>query len=478
MSRLVFSVVGLRTASGVTLGVQLREPPAFGRHAVELSLTPMAAPFQALHGEPGANAVREAGRALFDALTSNNPDLRKHLEAALLVQPPDRCPVFVELTTGGAESFPWEALCSQDGDFLGLDERWAVGRIVESISPLPATWFFEPPLRVAVVLSCLSVPAAPEWVALRAACEAAQVPVELLVLVSEDSLHEEISAAGLDWVTVEFVSSTVAGIAQRLQPFNAHVLHLFCHGISTGTSPHLQVAVRSDWLTGTASSLLVEAQDLRAFNPPVDSLPWLVVLNSCETAAAGGDESARSVALDLITTGGVPAVVGMREPIRSADAVLFTRAFYDQLLPEVAHLLDPAAEAAPIEWARLVMGARAQIAEQYEPLEAQRGTRKEWTLPVVYTRSASFQVQTSVTPVTEQPAAEQPVSGQPAQRVPEQPMAPPPDPDVGAETTRSIVLSIRTLTGMRAQVEGSGDQVMLDLIDQELARLRAALAGR
>src|SRR5690606_39275015 len=268
-----------------------------------------------------------------------NKDLALHLTAALQVQPPERYPVFVELTTPGAENFPWEALCSQEGDFLGLDERWAGGRIVETISPVPGVWRFEPPLRVAAVLSCLRVPAADEWAALRDACAATGLPVRLLVLVSEEALHEEIAAAGLDWVTVEFVPPTVQEIGERLQMFDAHVLHMFCHGLSTETSPHLQVAVRSDWLTATSSSLMVEAQDIRTFNPRVGGLPWLVVLNSCETAGASGEEAVRSLALDLIYEGGVPAVVAMREPVRSDDAVLFTGAFYDQLLPEFEKLL-------------------------------------------------------------------------------------------------------------------------------------------
>ncbi|MCK0113172.1 CHAT domain-containing protein [Ornithinimicrobium sp. F0845] len=513
MSRIVFSVVGLSTSSGTTLGIQLKEPPAFGRQAVELSVSATDPTFQALHGVPPENAVREAGRVLFDALIANNPDLRKHIEAALLVQPPNRFPVFVELTTGGAEGFPWEALCTQDGDFLGLDERWAVGRIVESISPLPGTWLFEPPLRIAAVLSCLGVPGAPEWGALRAACEASEVPVELVVLVSEDALHQEISAAGLDWVTVEFVPSTVVDIAARLQTFNAHVLHMFCHGLSTGTSPHLQVATRADWLEGTASSLMVEARDLRSFNPPIDNLPWLVVLNSCETAAAGDPESARSVALDLIAEGGVPAVVGMREPVRSDDATLFTRAFYDQLLPEVNRLLDPERSADPVDWARLVVSAREQIAEQYEPLDAQRGTKKEWTLPVVYSRPASFQVQpvapsAPVPPAPVPPAPDGPPPPDPGQAPPDAVQPPPPAPDPAApapgpgdrvrppldgqpgaggaeqpppeagESSRSLALSVRALTGLRAQVEAAGDPEMLAHIDQEIARLQALLDGR
>lgn len=302
MSRVVFSIVEMPGPDGVCLGIQLKEPPELPRPQPEpLGLAATDPAFQALRGVPPDGAVREAGRLLFDALTQNSPVARQ-LSAALLVQPPERRPVFVELATTDGENFPWEALCNAEGRFLGLDERWAVGRIVETVIPVDGYWHFEPPLRLAAILSCLGVPAIDEWTALRAAVEATALPLELLVLVSEDTLHAEISQSAPPWVHVEFVPSTVAEMQVRLQQFNPHVLHMFCHGLSTETSPHLQVATRADWLTGESSSLMVEAGDIGGFNPPVDALPWLVVLNSCETASATGVEAAGSVALNLIYT--------------------------------------------------------------------------------------------------------------------------------------------------------------------------------
>src|SRR5690606_7002501 len=303
--------------------------------------------------------------------------------------------------------------------------------------------------------------------------------------------------------------------------------------LSTETSPHLQVAVRSDWLTATSSSLMVEAQDIRTFNPRVGGLPWLVVLNSCETAGASGEVSVRSLALDLIYEGGVPAVVAMREPVRSDDAVLFTGAFYDQLLPEFEKLLHDASENDPVDWARLMVGARHQLAEQYEPLSDQLGTKKEWTLPVVYTRPAVFRLQVahavdaqvaapSVLPSTPNPAARVPAAPAPPATPPgggpttgaeattgaEPSTAAPSEhaeesaaesespggrptgsPPVGPgqesvpsepadlETTRSIVLSIDALTGLRDQLVISGDPQMLADVDHELSRLNDRLEG-
>jgi hypothetical protein len=212
----------------------------------------------------------------------------------------------------------------------------------------------------------------------------------------------------------------------------------------------------------------------------------------------------------------------MREPVRSDDAVLFTKAFYDQLLPEFERMLDHAQEDEPVDWARLLVDARHQLAEQYEPLSDQLGTKKEWTLPVVYTRPSVFRLQVPTTAV-EPPASTPPgppdqgtraaappspapaPSGPPGSPLPA-PQEPTiagsaPEPTTGAgppadgesagagtqpetagsldvETTRSIVLSIDALTGLRNQLENSGDTQMLDEVDRELAALIDRLEGR
>lgn len=508
MTRVVFSIVEMPGADGVMrLGIQLKEPPELPRPQPEpLGLDANDAAFQALRGVPPEGAVRAAGRLLYDALTHNSPVARQ-LSAAQLVQPPDRRPVFVELATTDGENFPWEALCNNEGRFLGLDERWAVGRIVETVVPVDGYRHFDPPLRVAAVLSCLGVPAVDEWIALRTALESSALPIDVLVLVSEDVLHTEIAETAPDWVHVEYVPSTVVEMQSRLQQFNAHVLHMFCHGLSTETSPHLQVATRADWLTGQTSSLMVESGDIGGFNPPVDALPWLVVLNSCETASATGAEAAGSVALNLIYYEGIPAVVGMREPVRSDDATLFTHAFYVQLLPEFAGLLTSPNLPEPVDWARLLVNARAQLADQYEPLDAQRGTKKEWTLPVVYTRPSVFTIQASAAPAAGSgngvppPAADAaepsppmpevgagsgPADSSRAQSHPAARRVPEPQtaasgtnqPPFAEQTTRALVLTVDALRGLRATVEGTGDTSLLGSIDSKLTHLLEELEPR
>jgi len=457
VSRLVFRILGGQSGGMAAWETQLEEPPVLGRRPAPFACSGTEPEFTALSGSVfAAEEIKDAGRRLFDAVVAN-PDLAPHLTAALQVQQPQRYPVFVELATTGAESLPWEAMCSPAGDFLALDERWAVGRMVDSLSPLEPVWRFAPPLRIAAVLSALGVPANGEWEALRAACAKANLPLDVLVLVSEESLEDKIRKHTPAWATVEFVPPTVSELQQRLRAFQPHVLHLFCHGSAADESPHLQIATKPDWLGAATSSLLVEANEVRDFTARTDNLPWLVVLNCCETATAVAEDT-QSVALSLVYEGGIPAVVGMREPVRSDDATLFTEAFYEQLLPELEQRVGGgAAGGSPLDWPMLAVEARRRLVKRHHGLLNKAGAGKAWTLPVVYTRPLSF-------------------AFQPAPAPPAGPPPPAPAPEAGPP--RRLKLRIEALTGFRAQVEASGDDALLADIDAELTELHVLLEAQ
>jgi hypothetical protein len=76
--------------------------------------------------------------------------------------------------------------------------------------------------------------------------------------------------------------------------------------------------------------------------------PWLVVLNACESAATG-DSGAQSVAVALVYDG-VPAVVGMREPVVSSDAACFTRSFYSTLVATLDPVLEGTEKTLTVDW--------------------------------------------------------------------------------------------------------------------------------
>lgn len=353
--------------------------------------------FEALRGAVlNPDAVRCAGRRLFDAVAVHG-DFVKELGKALDMQLPDRCPLFVKIgDPTGVESLPWEALCSPGGDFLGLDARWAVGRIIAGRGQSATLWPFTPPLRVAAVLSCLGIPAAPEWEALLEGLTASDLPVEILAVVSEEQLYEDIrAAAGAapdSRVTVEFVPGGLTELQERVADFQPHVLHFFCHG-STEDGPHIELAAKSDWPYGP-SSLTAEPPELRAFTAPTDQ-PWLVVLNCCESALAGVADDLHSLALNLVYAG-IPAVVGMREPVFSVDANRFTRAFYKKMAHELATIGTASGEHV-VDWTSFIVAARRYVAEKHKEngrtFSAVAASTKEWTLPSLYVGSQPFVLQ-------------------------------------------------------------------------------------
>ncbi|MEZ5114641.1 MAG: CHAT domain-containing protein [Candidatus Nanopelagicales bacterium] len=437
MNRLVFQLAdSVAPGDGSAyVALSLAEPRVFGSPALPFPVTANDPPYAALVGGVlPEHGVLDAGRALYDALLVH-PHLQQALQSALQTQPPARFPVLVEIATGaGAEALPWETLCAPSGDFLGLDERWAVGRVVAGPGPTPTEWFLRAPLRVAAVLSCLGVEAAGEWAALRDGLAAAPgLGTEVLAVVSEESLHAQITAEALPGVRVELVPSDVGDLQRLVAEFHPHVLHFFCHGSTEGTA-HLQVAVKSDWVTGTPErSLLVEAREIRAFTRPTDDPPWVVVLNCCRSAAGSETAQLESLALKLVYDAGVPAVVGMREPVLSDDASVFSAAFYRRLATDLAARLDGTVPAEqPWDWAALVVEARTRLARRMPglTLSAAAAATKEWSLPVVYTRPEPLLVR----------------PGHPGEPAPG-PQVAPADPEQAARAARLELQALQALAG-------------------------------
>jgi hypothetical protein len=376
------------------VALSLDEPPGppggglqtFSYDGAEVELAGLAA-------ELPDGAVRKAGQYLYEAIANGHAELKDELRAALKIAAADRCPVFVRIDgPADLEALPWEAMCSPGGDFLGLDERWAAGRIVRAAAG-GAPWPF-PPLRVAAVLSCLGVPAEAEWAALRDAVgplARAGLPTEMRLVVSEPGLHEtierEAGAGATPKLSVTFVPPELEELQSAIASFKPHILHFFCHGSAAGT-PHLELAVKTDWGPGYPKrGLTVEAGEILKFTDPQHK-PWLVVLNCCEGAAPGGEET-QSLALNLAYKGGVPAVVAMREPVTSNDASIFTQAFYS----EFAHYLTTQTRGGDaIDWPRLLVKARLGLARKHagrSTTDAASST-KEWTLPMMYVQDQPF----------------------------------------------------------------------------------------
>jgi len=369
----------------------LERPPLPGRGTRQLGASIADFSFT-----DSAQPVRRAGEAIYSRLVGH-PEFQTALVQAMAVATDERCPLLVHLDIdGAADRIPWETLCAPDGTFLGLEPRWSVARVVDSAVKLPGTVAFQPPLRIAVLLSCLGISAADEWARLIQAVQASAVPVEILALVGEPDVEETIAKQAHPNVTVAGIpgADDFPELREQVVTFRPHVLHLFCHG-SLRDGAHLELATQVDWLANApVSSLFLEPNQVAALADPVER-PWLAVLNCCE--GAGASDQIHTLASSLVYSGGIAAVVGMREPIASDDATLFTERFYPLLLDAVARVA--AGSPGVLDWSGLLVEPRRGLVQRRPGVfTAVAADRREWTLPVLYLRPEDFVVSLAAPP--------------------------------------------------------------------------------
>jgi hypothetical protein len=222
-----------------------------------------------------------------------------------------------------------------------------------------------------------------EWEALRDAIEASGLDVALSLFVVEDALEQLVVGEQKRWVTLTRVPPTQGELLAALERAKPQLLHVYSHG-SANAGGFIEIAT-----PGTAQfgdrPLYLEARHLSMLR---DKL-WLVTLDACEGATPAG--GVHSFAYTLVDSG-VPAAIGMREVIDSADANVFCRAFYTSALTTLAGQLLPGSRA-EVEWAVAVSVAREALCGP-GPAAATAGTQKPWTLPVLYARAGHFLVDT------------------------------------------------------------------------------------
>jgi hypothetical protein len=393
------------------------KPRVAGSKAIPFGCTIGDAAFAALNGAAADDEpIKLAGNRLFAALTAH-PDINQRLQAAMLTDKGSRYPVFIEIdSTAGVEALPWEALCSPTDLYFGLDDRWALARIVEPPTPpSPLPHRLTPPIRIAAVLSCLNISALGELAALRQAIRSTGADhAQLLVIVSEETLFRDLKARQAEGTApeiarVEFVPPNLDTLQSTIRAFAPHVVHFFCHG-SAQNSPHIELARKSDWQDPEPKPLIAEALDFHGFTEPTDALPWLVVLNCCEGAGVTDASDSQSLALRLVQAGVAPAVLGMREPVVSSTANQLTEALYSKLLTKLAERIQTGDQSpTPLDWPHLVVAARDRLARSNgTPLSQARARAKDWLLPIVYLYSGDFNLQVLPPPPGPPPATDAP----------------------------------------------------------------------
>ena len=490
--------VSPQVAHGSNLATTLEEPPLGEQLPYPFECTGTEQQFVGLQcAELSDGAVREAGAYIYSQLVAN-PDVAQAINQALLTN--DRpVPLLLELKGSDAvETLPWEMLYAPaKGKFLAL-ENWPIGRRVRTEAPNAAPGLWEPPLRIAVFLSCLGIPARDEWTSLRTAVEKSPAAVEVLAFVAEPDLRDELVQTPPPWLRVDGIPDSPDALAERIRQhadagFHIQVMHFFCHG-SIEAGPHLELATTSDWGPPVArqSSLTLEPSQIRDLTDATNR-PWLVVLNCC-LGAAPGDADAEpapvgapeggppagesiqawrqraatySLARQLVLNAGFPAVVGMREPVDTPDATTFSMRFYPQLFRTIAEL--PPGTPTPVDFNWLVVPARRRLADVAGVVRAKSaGARKQWSLPVVYLRHSNFTVTPARSPA-------RPSIGEPEPPAPPQPVPPaaPPEIPPAAKDPQVAAPSLQLLKDILA---GLGDDAP-EGYRRDLQRLIAFLEG-
>jgi hypothetical protein len=341
------------------------------------------------------NAVKTHGSQLFQKLTAAHPAIGQVLTTAL--QTPGATPSFYfNLLADDAERLCWETLYEQHNGFLALQQEWAIARMADSTFDIvrPPVAIFDSPLRLMAILSAHNVPAEPEWQQLKAEVIRSRndqaCPVELSLLIGEEALFgtitQEIANEHLPGITVAPMPMQTEDIKKAVNAFSPHILHFFTHGSVDYGSATLQMGHFGD--AGLPNgSISLSTSELTRF--AAMKTVWLVTLNCCDSGRAVPEM--HSMAHRLVAQG-VPAALGMMEPIAPADAHELCGAFYRAIFEYLVDRLKIApGDQVEVEWSKVLHPARSAL-KTLHIAQGQPDTRREWTLPVLYVRIEPFYV--------------------------------------------------------------------------------------
>lgn len=352
-----------------------------------------------------SDVIANAGSAIHDRLSAHG-NLADALRATLTTPSGTatrEIRIHIEPIAKAAHNLPWETLLHPADGFVALSRDLPFTRSVPPVAtdgvraaaPLGGT------LKLVGVLAAAQIPGDPEWSAIeRSLRHWPSDGLDVLILVDRPELRQriqdDVAAKELQGVTVELVPTTVERLVQRIGDHAPHILHLFCHGRADGGGV-LEVAT-------PATSIGQPPLYLRP--GPLASAArssLLVVLNACSTGATSEDAETNSIACALVEQG-VPFVTSMRQQVPAKVAHLFA----DALLDKVVHdLRADHAKGTPFRpaVAPAVMAARRTIMDSYGAGTDLQRRFKEWTLPILCTSSAPFEI-TPVTDVSQQEATE------------------------------------------------------------------------
>jgi hypothetical protein len=368
------------------LFLQLYQAPNIQAEPGLEGLTEFVCDMSGFTGIGDAEMVKHHGQRLLASLRSSNALVDKALKQAFELGASACRPIYLEIKAlPTAETYCWEALCTDKGDFLALDRRWPVARVVGSYAPRREARSFAGVLKILAVLTPADIDPTREWNALYKAVQEARrqgLMIDLHVATSHEPLIDQIEdLLDTDARLFQFAFTDMVGLVGRADNLQPHLVHFFCHGSTSLGKPRLELATLND---AGAEPIELTMTDLLA--SPGLSRCWLAVLNCCDSGRAGKDMMSLGASL---VAGGMHAAIGMKEEVEVPDAAAFSEKLYPALMRNLTEALTtPGSEDVLIEWSSSMWEPRRGLSDF--PTRA-------WTLPVIYVQRTEFRVHRGAT---------------------------------------------------------------------------------
>ncbi|MCA3586124.1 CHAT domain-containing protein [Phenylobacterium sp.] len=401
----------MRPPAVVTIQQTLAIPPALPQILVSLSepasangKMPVIVPLDRSTLPPllNANSLRDYGGKLRAALNSH-PAVQAML-MGLDGNIPHNSNLVFQLLAPDLEDIRWETTAG-GGGYLAVDTPAATCRIAGPLRTGGDVRIFAWPLTILAFISAAGISGSGELnelIVQVSAAQAAGFDVELDVCLGDQTLLVATQAAiagGLQGVRASPMPTSPEALLDVVNDRQAEIVHFFCHGKSQGSQQFLELSTIVDTLTAAPRGS-VQLPVFRLWTQPGAQAAWMIVLNCCDSAAnpaaAGAVAVAQgpaigSMAYRIVKEGGVPACVGMSEPIEYTDANLIARNLYHQLFQDLAPLATAISDTVVDFSAALIAPRQALRARHHANVGGREAGR--WTLPTLYTTGAALRVQ-------------------------------------------------------------------------------------
>jgi tetratricopeptide (TPR) repeat protein len=300
------------------------------------------------HYAPGliSNDLRVLGGQLFNLwLKGAWPEIVARL------QPGARRVLVIASVVPEILNLPWELICIESGNFIGLDSKFTIRRLPKKDSPLARANTSLPPRPLRILfMAC-----APR--------EEAQLEFER----EEEAIIRAIAKAGPNVAFDSGDAGTFDELLERINEFQPHIVHLTGHGIVMDDG--LGYFAFEDERGQTDSRSSVEMRE-RLFS---GSSVQLAFISGCQTGKAPPIAAMGGICQGIVSEE-IPMAIGWAASIADDIATQFAATFYKTL-----------AAGQPVD--RALTQARQAIQKTCD----ERGY-PGWTLPVLYSASTQSMV--------------------------------------------------------------------------------------